>query len=274
MTKAGLSVVMSAHNEERVIGACLESVQAFAGEIVVVDSASSDSTSEIARQFGARVIPATNKLMLNSNKNEAIAAATHDWVLLLDPDEHVSAELAIDLRVIVASNPQEAGYWIPRRDRELGVWRSRLSPQLRLFRNGRARFPCAHIHEMVALEGRAGHLRGVLVHEPRQSLFEYVHKRNLYSEHRARYLHEHGVRFRRHRLLLRPPLAFLKSYVAQRGYRDGIAGLIIAGHAAYGTFLQDAKLWQLEASQAAGAIPDEARRQAQIPQAPKVDGAW
>ena len=69
---------------------------------------------------------------------------------------------------------------------------------------------------MVELDGAAGQASGLLLHEPRQSLFEYVHKRNLYSEHRARFLHEHGARFRLHRLLLRPPLAFAKSYRPRR----------------------------------------------------------
>jgi hypothetical protein len=99
---------------------------------------------------------------------------------------------------------------------------------------------------MVEVDGTVGTLSGVLLHEPRQSLFEYVHKRNLYSEHRARFLREQGARFRLSRLLLRPPYAFVKSFVVQRGWRLGIAGFVIAVHAAYGTFLQDAKLWQLE----------------------------
>jgi hypothetical protein len=98
---------------------------------------------------------------------------------------------------------------------------------------------------MVELNGVAARASAPLLHEPRQSLYEYVHKRNLYSEHRARFLHEHGARFKLHRLLLRPPLAFVKSYIRNRGWRGGVAGLVVAASAAYGTFLQDAKLWQL-----------------------------
>jgi hypothetical protein len=165
-------------------------------------------------------------------------------VLLLDPDERVSEELAAELVEVAGGAVVFDGMWLPRRNRELGRWLAGTSPQLRLFRNGRARFPCRHIHEMVELDGAAGHASGLLLHEPRQSLFEYVHKRNLYSEHRARFLHEHGARFRLHRLLLRPPLAFAKSYL-RGGWRAGVAGLVVAASAAYGTFLQDAKLWQL-----------------------------
>jgi glycosyltransferase involved in cell wall biosynthesis len=241
----GVSVTMAAHNEEQAIRGCLESVHEWAAEIVVVDAASTDGTANVARAFGAKVIPESNKLMLNLNKNIAIDHARHEWILVLDPDERVSAELAKEIRRVLAEpNGDATGYWLPRRDRELGRELSRTSLQLRFFRKGAARFPCEHIHEMVALSGPAGHLRSVLVHEPRQSLFEYVHKRNLYSEHRARFLYETGAPFRLWRLLLRPPIAFLKAYLVRGGWRDGIQGLIIACSAVYGVFLQEAKLWQ------------------------------
>jgi glycosyltransferase involved in cell wall biosynthesis len=103
----GVSVVMSAHNEERAIRACLESVSEWAGEVIVVDSESADATAEIARSFGATVVHATNKLMLNINKNIAIEEARLEWVLVLDPDERVSAELAAEL---VAVSGSHAGF--------------------------------------------------------------------------------------------------------------------------------------------------------------------
>jgi glycosyltransferase involved in cell wall biosynthesis len=250
----GISVVMSAHNEERAIRACLESVSGWAGEVIVVDAASTDATAEIARSFNAIVVPTTNKLMLNVNKNIAIDEARHEWVLLLDPDERVSDELASELVEVAASPVGFDGMWLPRRDRELGRWQNGESPQLRFFRNGQARFACRHIHEMVELDGVADRAGGRLLHEPRQSLYEYVHKRNLYSEHRARFLHARGARFRLHRLLLRPPFAFARSYVVRGGWRTGVSGFVVASSAAYGTFLQDAKLWQLR-DQGEAAVP-------------------
>jgi glycosyltransferase involved in cell wall biosynthesis len=259
----GVSVVMSAHNEERTIRACLESVSNWAGEVIVVDSASTDATAEIARSFNATVVPTTNKLMLNVNKNIAIDEAQHEWVLLLDPDERVSDELASELVEAAASPVGFDGMWLPRRDRELGRLQNGESLQLRFFRNGRARFPCQHIHEMVELDGVADRGAGSLLHEPRQSLYEYVHKRNLYSEHRARFLHARGAPFRLHRLLLRPPFAFAKSYFVRGGWRTGVSGLVVAASAAYGTFLQDAKLWQL-CDQGDAAVPGFAAEEASV----------
>ncbi len=116
------------------------SVQAIADEIVVADGASSDGTRATLERYGARVIPTDNKLMLNINKNLAIAAARHEWVLLLDPDERVTPGLAAQLGALAGREGEHGAYWVQRRDFELGRWLRRASPQLRFFRNGRGRF--------------------------------------------------------------------------------------------------------------------------------------
>lgn len=246
--KRGISVVMSAYNEEFAIRGALESIVAWADEIVVVNCESSDQTEAIARGFTDRVITASNKLMLNVNKNIAIDAARRDWVLVLDPDERVTPELAEELRAVASAESRASGYWMPRRNHELGRWIRHMGAypdlQLRFFSNGAARFPCRHIHEMVDVHGEIGYLKGALDHWPRQILFDYVHKRNLYSEHRSTYLYENGIPFRVRNLLIRPINAFVKQYVVRGGWREGIPGLVISVSGAYGTFLQDAKLWQ------------------------------
>lgn len=249
VSRPGISVVMASFNEEEVIGDCLESVKGLADEIVVVDGSSTDQTAEIARRYTDKVFTTTNKLMLNVNKNLAIDAASCEWVLVLDPDERVSPELAAELREVVSGrNGGYDGYWMPRKNFELGRWIRAMGhypgEQLRLFRHGTARFPCTHIHEMVDVHGSIGWLRGDLLHMPRQTLAEYVHKRNLYSEHRATFLREQQVRFRLRNLIVRPLWSFVKAYLVKGGWREGIPGLIIAVSGAYGTFLQDAKLWQ------------------------------
>jgi (heptosyl)LPS beta-1,4-glucosyltransferase len=96
----GISVAISAHNEEAVLRGCLESVKTWAGEIIVVDSGSSDETATIAREYTDHVITTTNRLMLERNKNRAIEAGRCEWILVLDPDEHVSSELAEELLAI------------------------------------------------------------------------------------------------------------------------------------------------------------------------------
>ena len=139
--KPGLSVAIAAHDEARVLPACLGSIASIADEVIVVEAASSDETAEVARAAGATVIETSNKLMLNVNKNAAIDTCTHEWVLVLDPDERVTPELAAELAAVARDGSELDGFWIPRRDRELGRWLHRLSPQLRFFRTGVARFP-------------------------------------------------------------------------------------------------------------------------------------
>lgn len=252
--KSGLSVVMSAHDEAQHLPGVVASVTGIADEIIVVDSASEDDTSAVAASLGARVTRQPNHLMLNINKNLAMSMAEHEWTLLLDPDERVSTELRAEIRALLdhaaPANSTPAAFYIPRLNRELGAVIRTMGHypdlQLRLFRTGTVEFACENIHESVVVTGATGHLSGELDHFPKQRLFDYVHKRNLYSEHRAAHVHANGGEFRLRRLILRPLTVFLKNYVLRSGWRDRIPGFIIAVTSAYGTFLQDAKLWQLE----------------------------
>jgi glycosyltransferase involved in cell wall biosynthesis len=260
--QARLSVVTSAHNEEAVLDGCLDSVKDIAAEIVVVDSGSTDGTRAIAERYADKVLSAPNRVMLNVNKNLAIEHAQCEWVLVLDPDERLSPELRQELVDVLQGEDGHAGYWIPRRNFELGTWIYTMGqypdPQLRLFRNGSGRFPCKHIHEMVEVQGTVGRLSSDIVHYPRQSVFEYAHKRNLYSEHRADRLASEGARFSLFRMLTEPAKAFVKDYVLRRGWRQGVPGLIMAVSIAYGIFLQQAKLWQKTEGPA---LPENARQQ-------------
>jgi (heptosyl)LPS beta-1,4-glucosyltransferase len=249
----GISVVMSAFNEHAVIEECLESVAGWADEIVVADGSTDPRTGEIVRRFTERVLTVRNDLMLNVNKNAAIDAARHEWVLVIDPDERVSPELAAELVEHARSDPPHDGYWIPRGTEFLGV---RLPPfdsknagyMLRFLRKGRGRFPCRTIHEGLEVRGTTGRTRGDLIHRPPYGLAKLVWKQNLFSEHHALAAHRRGERFRLHRLLLAPPYAFVRRFILQSGWRYGILGLMLSVQVAYSAFLIEAKLWELERS--------------------------
>lgn len=259
MLRPGISVAMSAYNEEEFIRGSLDSVAGWADEIVVVNGSSTDRTEAIAREYTELIITTTNKLMLEANKNIAIDAATCEWILVLDPDEHVTPELAAELQMISAlGEGAKAGYRMPRRNHELGRWIRHMghypSRQLRFFRNGRARFPLERLHQMVEVDGPVGDLTGHLDHWPRQSIWSYVQKRNLYSEHYAKSQYEQGVAFRRRDLAVRPVKAFAKQYVAKGGWREGMPGVIIGVSGAYAAFLREAKLWEQWRDH--GVVPD------------------
>ena len=107
MSKPKLSVVLATYNEEKNIGECLESVKGIADEIVVVDGSSTDKTRDIARSFGARVIKTTNPKIFHINKQKALEAATHDWILQLDADEIVSKDLAREIKKVIKMSDKE-----------------------------------------------------------------------------------------------------------------------------------------------------------------------
>lgn len=265
---SSISVAIAAHNEGHVLEGALSSVQGLADELIVVDGGSTDDTREVARRFGAHVIATDNKLMLNINKNLAIDAAACEWVLVLDPDERISPELAEELLAVAHDAQAADGWWLPRRNYLFGRWIRSMGMypdrQLRFFRRGSARFACQDVHEMVSLTGRAARARGDMIHEPPQDLWHYVQKRNLYSEHRAQFLADRATPFRRWRLAVRPVIAFLRAYIVRGGWREGVAGYVIAVSGAYSTFLQDAKLWQKSSGQASA--PDSIPVNAGAPQ--------
>src|SRR5215212_3449782 len=169
--RPGISIAISAHNEEAVLGGCLETVKDWAREVIVVDSGSRDRTGALAREYTDRVLTSHNRLMLEINKNRAIEAGTCEWILVLDPDERVSAELAQELLAIAERGTYGPdGYWIPRRTYEFGRWVRTMGfypdHQLRFFRNGTASFPCHHLHERLEVRGSTGYLTGHLIHRP------------------------------------------------------------------------------------------------------------
>ena len=148
--RAPLSAVLITRNAAAVLAPCLESL-AFADEIVVVDSGSSDGTAEIARRFGARLVQ-KEWLGFGRQKQYAVDQARHDWVLCLDAEETVSPQLAASIQAALAA-PVSPVYRMPRRNRFLGRWLSHgegypdWSP--RLFNRMNARWSDDLVHEKV-----------------------------------------------------------------------------------------------------------------------------
>jgi len=244
-----LSVVVITLNEERRIAGCLAAV-AWADEIIVVDSGSSDDTVAIAHGQGARVItrPFTTYA---EQKNAALAAATGDWILSLDADERVPPELAAELRAAIADPGDAVGFLILRREHMLGQWIDHGSwgpaYKLRLARRGRGRWRGA-VHETLQVDGPTRRLHSPLLHETNYTIGDIVRKTNRYTTLEAQEAHAAGVRSSLWRMALYPPLLFLYSLIVRGGWRDGMAGFVLAALAAHYTFLKRAKLWEMSRS--------------------------
>jgi glycosyltransferase involved in cell wall biosynthesis len=242
--RAPLSAVVTTYNNAATLARCLASL-AFCDEIVVLDSDSSDATREIARAHGARVEVEPFQ-GYGPQKQSAINHASHDWVLLLDADEHLSeAGRAVIERELAA--PRADGYRLPRREWLFWRWPhpfTRANWQLRLFRRSRARMNAVPVHAAPEIGGHAIDLEAPFLHYGEPRLHDRVDKINRYSSGQVEYRRLRRPALLGLRLLLYPPFAFAKLYFGKRYFLNGWAGYFAAKTQAFYAFLKYAKLYE------------------------------
>jgi glycosyltransferase involved in cell wall biosynthesis len=253
-----LSVVIITHNEEAHIGRTLASVQPLVadgkGEIIVVDSGSTDRTVEIAKSFGAKVFIEEWKGYA-AQKNSAIDKAEGDWILSLDADEELEPEFAGEMMAIEEAQARggaasPAGFWIPRKNFFLGRWIKHggfwPDPKLRLFRKGAAGFEKRLVHEDAKLiEGVSRQLKHAILHHSYPTLADYIDHMNRYSSLGAEMAVAKSPRgFSLFNIVLRPLATFFYNYFFRLGFLDGREGLLLhLYHAVYVSW-KYAKAWE------------------------------
>jgi (heptosyl)LPS beta-1,4-glucosyltransferase len=222
-----VAAVILTRNEETHIKDCIASV-GWADHIVVFDSFSDDTTVELARSAGAEVIqhPFENYAR---QRNAALEAVQHDWILFIDADERSSPQQAAEIRTVTGSN-QHNGYWIPRHNYIFGKLTRHTGwypdYQMRLLRRGKARYdPERPVHELVIVEGEPGYLTEPFVHYNYLDFAQFREKQRRYVRYDARILKEQGIVAKPHKFLTQPVRHFLWRYVTLQGYRDGLHGL-------------------------------------------------
>jgi glycosyltransferase involved in cell wall biosynthesis len=239
-----LSVIIITKNEAANIGACIDSV-AFADEIIVVDSGSSDDTRRIAADKGAKVSCTDDWPGFGPQKNRALDLATGDWILSIDADERVTEELAAEIRREMAA-PRADAYKIPRLSDFCGRWirHSGWWPDyvLRLFRRGTARFTDAAVHESLRSTSTVANLHSHFLHYPYADLETYIAKINRYSTDAAAMMHAKGRRTSLAGATGHAVWTFVRHYVVRRGFLDGKEGFVLAVMAAMGSFIRYNKL--------------------------------
>ena len=242
-----LSVTVITRDEAANLAAALDSV-AWADEIVVVDSESTDATLEIARRYTSRVLVRPWPGYV-AQKNRAAAEAAHDWILSIDADERVSPELARDIRALLQHEPPAAGYRLPRVTFHLGRWIRTTDwypdYQLRLYDRRRGGWTGKHVHESVKVDGPVVDLTHDLQHLAYRNLAHHLQTIDRYSTLAAAEMREAGRTAGWLDLALHPPAAFLRNYVLRGGFRDGVPGLIISLMNAGYVAVKFAKLWEL-----------------------------
>ena len=240
-----LSVFITTYNNDRTLAACLESVK-WADEIVMLDSFSTDATLTIGQHYGARITQ-HEFLGYGPQKQMALAATTHDWVLLLDADEALSPTLQAEIRQLLQTGPAVDGYEIPRQEQMF--WRmynpaTRMNHYLRLFDKRRGNVDDMPIHAAPKVQGRIARLKGPLYHYGETDIHTKVEKVNAYSTGLV------ADKIKKQRwgipliMLFYPPLFFIRSYLFKRNFLNGWAGFINSAVAAFYVFLKYAKLYE------------------------------
>lgn len=246
-----LSAAILAHNEERHIAGCLASLNGLADEVVVLlDSRSSDATAQICAAYGARVERA-DWISFPAQRNQLLDRCRGEWVLFIDADEEVTAELADEIKALLAA-PGQAGYWIPRYNLFFGQrlrgggWYP--DHQLRLLRREAARYDEQQlVHEVVHVAGSCGYVQQHLLHHNIDRLDEFWCKQSRYALAEARMLQQSG-RWARGRNYVGAPLReFYRRYVQLGGWRDGALGLFLCAALAWFEIVKFACLRLLQA---------------------------
>ncbi|MBI4499317.1 MAG: glycosyltransferase family 2 protein [Chloroflexi bacterium] len=229
----GITAIVIAHNEERHIRACLETL-AWADARLVLDAFSADRTPELAA--GLAIVHQRPFDTFARQRNAALDLAATEWAFFLDADERCPPELGAEIRARVSEAARTAGgpagFWVPRRNYILGRWVRHAGwwpdEQLRVLRRGRARYDeDRDPHEVVTLQGAAGHLTQPIIHFNYASVGQLFAKQHAYAQREARALRATGLPRKPRWLLTQPLREFHRRYVQWQGYREGLLGLFL-----------------------------------------------
>lgn len=252
-----LSIVILAKNEAANIAECVRSAR-FADQVIVMDSASTDATAELARAEGAQVTVTPDWPGYGPQNNRGIAQVTSDWFFSLDADERITPALAAEIRAAIARDDVN-GFRVPRismycgRFMHHGGWRPDYT--WRLARRGKARFTEHYLHAHLQVEGATGTLKEPIVHYSFRTMESVLEKMNRYSSANARDMVTAGRRGSLARAVASGLWAFFRTYVLRLGFLDGRFGFLLAVSNAEGTYYRYVKLWLAQRGQGTPPAP-------------------
>lgn len=225
-----LTAIIPTGNEAHNIEEVLKTV-AFADEIMVVDSYSTDNTVELAKKYTTFIIQREYENSA-SQKNWAIPQATHEWILLVDADERITPELEKEIKEILASPSKDVAYWIFRDNVFMGkpLKHSGITGDkcIRLFRKSKCRYEEKHVHAEIIADGPVGALKHKMWHNTYIGLNEFYIKMNRYADWQAQDYTKKTSRVTCFHLWLKPNWRFVKHYIIGRGFLDGFPGYVYA----------------------------------------------
>jgi len=241
-----ISITIITKNEEKNIHACLKSV-AWADEIIIVDSLSTDSTIEIARQYTDKIFL---KAFINYRDQRTFAdrKASNPWILALDADERITKELKKEILENAIIESKYNAYWIPRLDYMFGKYikHGGWYPQyhIRLYKRGKAKW-IGNVHEKIYTQEKVGYFKNPIMHFSHLKIFYFIEKLNSYTSIEAKELYDKGYKPNLFRLIFWPFIVFVYKYIYKLGFLDGIHGIVLSSSLAYYHFVKYAKTWEL-----------------------------
>ncbi|MBI4051391.1 MAG: glycosyltransferase family 2 protein [Elusimicrobia bacterium] len=251
----GISVIIVAKNEQDHIGECLKSVVDWVEEVILVDDGSTDGTLQISSGFSNVHIFKRGGQADGFERHRAfaIAQAGGDWILQIDADERVPADLVVEIRRAVTLDRHQ-GYRLRRRDFYFGGWIEDLNPwTLRLYRKEAVEPSRERVHGECRVRGSVGEIWPPLVHTPRagRSIREYVDRHlYFYTDLVARDFKERGIRISCWNgvwyFVGKPISIFLRRFLILQGWRLGWRGLLLSIFSAMAYFISYAKLWKTQ----------------------------
>ncbi len=246
-----LSVVITAWNEAKNLPRAVASVRRLADEIVViVDEASTDATLAVAKKLKCQVFIHPHTGIVEPMRNFSITKASGDWILLLDADEEITAQLATRIKKIVEVDKSDY-VRVPRKNIIFGKWikSSHWWPDYvyRLFKKGHVTWEDV-IHSVPYTRGKGEDLPAdeqlAIVHHNYDSISQFIDRQNRYTDHQLQHLLDSGYSLSWSDVMTKPVAEFLRQYFARRGYQEGLHGLALAILLAFSESVLYLKLWQ------------------------------
>ncbi|MBW1656279.1 glycosyltransferase family 2 protein [Flavobacterium quisquiliarum] len=247
-----LSVLIITFNEERYIKSLIESID-FADEIIIVDSYSTDSTTEILKSFPNIKLIQKQFIDYTSQRNFAIDQAKNDWILFIDADEYFTPKLKAEIISTINSKDAVSAYFIYRvfmfKNRKLRFsgWQS--DKIFRLFSKAHCRYTEDRlVHEKLIVNGKTAVLKNKLIHYSFASYSEYKMKMYKYGILKANEKIKKGQKPVRLLQFLHPVYTFLYQYLIRFGFLDGLKGITICYLNAYSIFIRYKEFFRITSS--------------------------
>jgi heptosyltransferase-2 len=248
-----ISALAIIYNEEHNIREYLQNMS-FADEIVVVDSFSTDKTPDIIKQefphvrFYQRVFDD-----FSSQRNYTIELASNDWVVFFDADERVSKKGIAEIVKKINSTPEEVAFWVKRifyyEGRPLVNNRFNTDRTVRIFRKSKCHYSRKLVHEKLVIDGKTGLLKTAIDHYSFTTREEFLNKRLMYSELKAKELLDKGIEATSYHFIIRPKFRFFKYYILKLGLLNGKRGYDIAKILSHDEYMRYVYLTDMQKAQ-------------------------